>query len=101
MNDWSANGQIAYKSEPSKKEIHIHELPKPTQGQINDDNLVKMLFGMTAMVAKSSYQLELLQPADSLYDLIMVYPRDPQDKAEFTRARLALNVNTHLPRRLV
>jgi TIGR03009 family protein len=96
------NGQIAYKWEASLKEIHIHELPKPKQGQINDDNFVSMLFGMKAIDAKRRYNLELLPPPanDTFYYYIMVGPRDPQDKAEFTRARLVLTISTSLPRQI-
>jgi TIGR03009 family protein len=95
------NGQTAYKWEASVKEIHIHELPKPKQGQINDDNFVSMLFGMKANDAKRRYVLQLVDPPpDKFYHLIMVYPRDPQDKAEFTKARLALTISSSLPRQI-
>jgi TIGR03009 family protein len=96
------NGQTAYKWEASLKEIHIHELPKPKQGQINDDNFVSMLFGMKAADAKRRYNLELLPPPpnDTYYHYIMVGPRDPQDKAEFTRARLVLTIKESLPRQI-
>lgn len=90
------NGQVAYKWEPLKKEIHIYELPKAKPGQVSDDNFVSMLFGMKALEAKRRYVLELLPP-DANYNYIMVLPRDPQDKSEFTRARLALNIKTNLP----
>ena len=53
------NGQVAYKWEPSKKEIHIHELPAPKQGQINDDNFVSMLFGMKARCASAAMTCSL------------------------------------------
>ena len=81
------NGQSPTSRSPSKKEIHIHELPKPKQGQINDDNFVSMLFGMKAIEAKRRYVLEWWQRpgGDKYYDYILVYPRDPQDKAEFTQ----------------
>ena len=70
------NGQIAYKWEASVKEIHVHELPKPKLGQINDDNFVSMLFGMKATDAKRRYNLELLPPPanDTYYYYIMVGP---------------------------
>ncbi len=98
------NGQIAYKWEPSKKEIHVYEMPKPKQGQINDDNFVAMLFGMKALDAKRRYDLELQpNPAGQqqvLYYYIWVLPRDTQDKAEFTKARLVLTASTYLPREI-
>lgn len=93
------NGQIAYKWEPAQKEIHIHELPKPKQGQINDDNFVSMLFGMKAEDAKRRYDMQVLTPRtnDTYYYYIQVLPRDAQDKAEFTRARLVLRTSNNLP----
>jgi len=96
------NGQVAYKWEPSQKEIHIHELPRPKQGQVSDDNFVSMLFGMKAVEAKRRYALQLLPPPpnDTYYHYIQVLPRDPQDKAEFTRARLVLMTSTNLPREI-
>jgi TIGR03009 family protein len=101
------NGQIAYKWEPLQKEIHIHELPKPKQGQVSDDNFVSMLFGMKAIDAKRRYDLELLPlppkeapPNKAYYHYIQVLPREPQDKAEFTTARLVLSIETNLPRQI-
>ena len=99
------NGQIAYKWEPSKKEIHVYEMPKPKQGQINDDNFVAMLFGMKALDAKRRYELKLqADPAppaqQGYYYYIGVEPRDTQDKAEFAKARLVLTASTYLPREI-
>jgi TIGR03009 family protein len=96
------NGQIAYKWEPLTKEIHIHTMPQPKQGQIGDDNFVSMLFGMKALEAKRRYDLTLLPPPpnDTYYHYIQVLPRDNSDKVEFTRARLVLTISTHLPRQI-
>jgi len=93
------NGQTAYKWEPSKKEIHVYKLPAAKPGQVSDDNFVSMLFGMKAAEAKRRYDLTLLPPPpnDTFYYYIQVLPRDPADKAEFTRARLVLTIATHLP----
>jgi TIGR03009 family protein len=93
------NGQNAYKFEPSKKEIHIYPLPPAKQGQISDENFVSMLFGMKAVEAKRRYDM-LLTKEDQWYFYIQVLPRDPQDKADFTRAELVLTKTTSMPRRI-
>ena len=78
-------------------------MPKPKQGQINDDNFVGMLFGMKALDAKQRYDSACgptpLGRQQGLYYYIGVKPRDTQDKAEFTKARLVLTASTYLPRR--
>jgi TIGR03009 family protein len=99
------NGQIAYKWEPSKKEIQVYEMPKPKQGQINDDNFVSWFFGMKATDAKVNYELQLLPEPENaetkgLYYYISVLPKTPQAKSEFTDARLVLTSATFLPRQL-
>lgn len=90
------NGQIVYKWEPKLKEIHIHELPKPKQGQVGDDNFVSFMFGMKAAQAKTRYTLSW-GGEDPFYIYIDVLPKDPSDKVEFTRARLVLTKSAHLP----
>jgi TIGR03009 family protein len=90
------NGQTAYKWEPTKKEIHIYTFEAPKGGQVSDENVASMLFGMKAAEAKKRYDLTYLQ-SDQYYHYIQVLPRDPADKAEFTRARLVLTITTGLP----
>jgi TIGR03009 family protein len=96
------NGPIVYKWEPSRKEIHIHQLPPAKQGKVGDDNFVSMLFGMKAVDAKKRYELTLLPPPPNSppFHYILVVPRDPGDKAEFTRARLVLTPDSYLPRQI-
>jgi TIGR03009 family protein len=94
------NGQTAYKWEPTKKEIQIHTLPKM-------ETLESMLLGIKALDAKKRYDLKLLDdptppPAGQppYYYYIQVLPKDEQDKAEFSRARLVLTASTFLPRQI-
>lgn len=96
------NGQNAYKWEPTKKEIHLYQMPQAKPGQVSDDNFVSMLFGMKATEAKRRYNLTLLPPPpnDQHYHYIEVQPREAADKAEFTRARLVLVKATGLPRQI-
>jgi TIGR03009 family protein len=95
------NGQTAYKWDPAVKEIHVFQMPQPKQGQINDDNFTSMFFGMKAADAKRRYDLQLANPPnDAHYYYIWAFPRDPQDKAEFTKARIAITIQTHLPREI-
>jgi TIGR03009 family protein len=93
------NGQNAYKFEPTQKEIHIYTLPAAKQGQISDENLVSMLFGMKAVEAKRRYEMQLTKE-DQWYFYIQVLPREAQDKADFTRAELVLTKSTSMPRRI-
>jgi TIGR03009 family protein len=93
------NGQNAYKFEPTKKEIHVFALPPAKQGQVSDENFVSMLFGMRAAEAKRRYEMQLTKE-DQYYFYIQVLPRDPQDKADFSRARLVLTKTSNMPRQI-
>lgn len=88
-----------YQYSPSAKEIRAHPLPQPKPGQVADDNLTTLLFGVKANEARRRYDLKLVNE-DDYYIYITVAARNPQDKADFTRARLVLNKDTFLPRQL-
>jgi TIGR03009 family protein len=98
------NGQTAYQWDPPKKEIGVVTLPANKDGQVGEENFVSLLFGMKAAEAKRRYDLELMpqpNPKDPIiYYYIKVVPTQRADQAEFTRARLVLNVQTLLPREI-
>ncbi len=60
---------------------------------------MSFMFGMKAEEAKKRYVLKLALE-DKWYIYVDVLPRFASDKAEFARARLVLDKNTFLPRRL-
>src|SRR5262249_47876976 len=53
------NGQEVYTYAPDSKEIRIHRLPPPKSGQVAEDNVLSLVFGMKAEDAKKRYQLTL------------------------------------------
>ena len=86
-------------SVPDRKEIRYYELPKPKPGQVAEDNLLSLLFGMKADEAKSRYSLKLTKE-DQYYIYLDVEAKTPADKADFVRAQLVLNKDSFLPRQL-
>jgi TIGR03009 family protein len=98
------SGNFLYEFVPREKIIRVHELPKPKEGQVADDNLLSFLFGMKAAEAKRRYELTMLAPPpnDKWYYYILIKPRkeNQRDKNDFSRARLVLNNKTCLPRQL-
>ncbi len=92
-------GTYLYKFEPPQKEIRAYELPRPTPGQVADNNFMSFMFGMKAEEAKKRYTLTLAKE-DKWYIYVDVAPRFAADKNEFARARLVLNRDSFLPRQL-
>jgi TIGR03009 family protein len=96
-------GTYLYQFVPQKKEIRVHQLPPSKNGQLSDETFLSFVLpGMKAAVAKERYQLTLLPPPpnDTWYYYILIQPKQPADKSEFTRARLVIHRNTYLPREL-
>ncbi len=96
------NGQEVYTYAPDSKEIRIHRLPPPKSGQVAEDNVLSLVFGMKAVDAKKRYRLSLAPPPpnDTYYYYIDIIPVSAQDRSDFTRARLVLTRNNYLPRQL-
>src|SRR5262249_36595919 len=96
------NGQEIYTDAPDSKQIRLHKLAPPKAGQVAEDNVLSLVFGMKADDAKKRYLLTLVPgPAnDTWYYYIEIVPRNEADKADFTRARLVLTRNNYLPRQL-
>ncbi len=92
-------GTYLYQYLPEQKEIRVYELPKPKPGQVAEDNLLSLLFGMKAAEAKGRYNLKLAKE-DQYYIYVDIAPRSPADRADFQRARLVLNKTNYLPRQL-
>ncbi len=92
-------GAYLYQFMPDQKEIRVYELPKPKPGQVAEDNLLSLLFGMKAEDAKRRYNLKLSKE-DQFYIYVDISPRFAADRADFQRARLVLNKTNFLPRQL-
>lgn len=91
------SGTFIYQFLFQQKEVRVHELPKPKQGQIADDGFLAFLFGMKAAEARERYDLRLVKE-DQWYVYVEILPRTNADKAEFQKARLVLNKDNYLPR---
>jgi len=91
-------GTFLYQYVPASKVINVFQLPQPQPGQpaVNNDFL-SFFFGMKATEAKLRYDLKLVKE-DQWYYYLEVQPKLATDKADFSRARLVLNVTTMLPR---
>jgi TIGR03009 family protein len=92
-------GTYIYQFLPDRKEIRYYELPKPKPGQVAEDNLLSLLFGMKADEAKNRYNLKMAKEVQ-YYIYVDIAPRNAADKSDFQRARLVLNKANYLPRQL-
>jgi TIGR03009 family protein len=92
-------GTYLYDFRPAQKELRVYELPKPKPGQVAEDNLLSLLFGMKAEDAKHRYSLKLAKE-DQYYIYVDITPRLRADQADFRHALLVLDKNNFLPRQL-
>jgi TIGR03009 family protein len=97
-------GTFLYEFVPATKVLRIHDVPKAQPGQLGvDDNIVALLFGMKAADAKRRYQMTWVADSkdnNKFYHYLRILPRLPQDKADFTEARLVLTSKDFLPRQV-
>jgi TIGR03009 family protein len=92
-------GTFVYSMASNQKTVYAYELPKPKQGQLADDNVLSMLFTIKPEDAKKRYGLRFLNE-DQNYIYIAVTPLTPEDKADFSEARLVLRKDSFLPREI-
>jgi TIGR03009 family protein len=92
-------GTFLYEYRPQNKLVRIHQLPAPPPGgqQVVEDNFLAFLFGMKAEEAKRRYTITLMGE-DQNYVYLQIIPNYAADKADFSKARLALFNTTFLPR---
>lgn len=90
---------FTYEILPRLKEIKAFEMPKPKPGQVGNDNFLLFLFGMKAEEVKRRYDIRLVKE-DDFYGYFDIFPKNPQDKADFKRARLVLFRQNALPRQV-
>ena len=95
-----STGTYLYEYNQPAKEIRVHTLTPPKQGQVADDNFLSFLFGMRAEEAKRRYDISLFKE-DVNYVYFKILPRSEADKADFKLAYLVLIKTTFLPRMLV
>lgn len=93
-------GEAFYQYVPQAKEIRFHKLPAQQPGQVADDNFLPFIFGMKAATAQQRYEMTLSSPEDQNYYYLMIRPRNPRDRADFTIARLALRKDNFMPAQL-
>jgi TIGR03009 family protein len=97
-------GTFLYEYVPSTKVLRIHDVPQPKPGQpAIEDNILSLLFGMKAAQAQQRYQMKWVPDAQNnnkFYHYLQILPKTPQDKADFTEARLVLTANGFLPRQV-
>jgi TIGR03009 family protein len=92
-------GTFVYAFAPAQKEIKVYEIPKPKPGQVADDNLMALMFGMKAGDARTRYNLRLAKE-DQYYIYVDIQPLAARDRTDFKRARLVLSKDAFLPRQL-
>jgi TIGR03009 family protein len=97
-------GTFLYEYVPATKVLRIHDVPQPKPGQpAIEDNVLALLFGMKAAQAKDRYDMKWIPDAQNnnkFYHYLQILPKSPQDKADFTEARLVLTSNAFLPRQV-
>jgi TIGR03009 family protein len=94
---WLSTGTFLYQWVPQAKKINVNELPKP-KGSGNDSTLA-VLGCLKFDEARKRFDLDYAKE-DEFYHYIEIRPKSPEDKAEFTWARLVLTKKTGLPREI-
>jgi TIGR03009 family protein len=94
---WLSTGTFLYQWVPQAKKINVNELPKP-KGSGND-SMLAVLGCLNISEARKRFDLEYGKD-DPYYHYIEIKPRTPEDRAEFTWARIVLNKSTNLPREI-
>jgi TIGR03009 family protein len=95
--DYIINPQAIYELKSETKTVYIRQLPPAPPGQVANNAQMSLLFGMKAAEAKRRFEIKL-DGEDETYYYLTVLPRDPQDRAEFAKARVALFRSHFLPR---
>jgi TIGR03009 family protein len=92
------SGVFLYEFVPSQKLVRVHDMPADKKGG-GQESFLSFLFGMGAKEAKERYHMELIVPKtpDNFYHYIRVQPKLPQDKGDFTEARLSILRANNLP----
>jgi TIGR03009 family protein len=93
-------GTQVYNFDFGRKIVRIHDLPPLWVG---DTNLMELLIGMPVADVSRRYQLRLVRaPKEEpqQYHYILVAPKTPADKRDFTTARLVVSAADFLPRQL-
>ena len=93
------SGVYLYEYAAAEKQVRVHDMPTDKKGG-GQESFLSFLFGMGAKQAKDRYQMEHIIPEkgpDKFYHYIRVLPKLPQDKGDFTEARLSLLRANNLP----
>ncbi len=94
-------GKDLYEYAPTNKLVRVHVMPQNKAGGWQQESFLAFIFGMGAQQAKGRYDLEIVYPApgkpDPHYHYLRIKPRTPQDKSDFTEARLSLFRANNLP----
>jgi TIGR03009 family protein len=83
----------------ANKTVRVHKVPNLKQMGLPENAAMGFALGIGAAEVKKRFDIELVtaNPPDKHYHYIRVRPKTPQDKADFTEARLALYRDTNLP----
>lgn len=102
LEKYVCTGTFLYQYDPALKVVRVQDMPKAPPGQVADQNFLSFLFGMKAVQAKQRYQLRYIPPPknDKWYYYVEIRPKNRQDRADFTRARLVLLRSNFMPRQL-
>ena len=81
------NGQYIYEYSPRDKLIVIHDIPKNNPAE--DNMILSFLRGMKAAAAKQRFDMTLTKETE-WYAYLLISPKSPSDKQEFTAAQLTI-----------
>jgi TIGR03009 family protein len=91
-------GTYLYEYVPANKVVRVHNMPQNGKGK-QQESFLSFLFGMGAKEAKDRYEMRPVfsDKPDPHYHYIRVKPKLPQDKNDFSEARLSLLKTNFLP----
>ena len=92
-------GTFLYEYAAATSVVRVHDMPQGKNGGGQQESFLSFLFGMGSEQAKARYDMTLIVPKtpDRNYHYLQIKPRLPQDKGDFTEARLSLYRGNYLP----
>ena len=97
-------GTYLYEWVPATKVLRVYEVQQAKAGQpAMEENIIALLTGMTSAAAQQRYTMKWVPDKtdnNKFYHYIQIFPKTPQDKADFTEARLVLWSKSFLPRQI-
>ena len=98
---WVCSGSSIWEYNFKKSQLIEHRLPPEMRGKAIADGPLPFLFGAKAADMKARYWMRIITPANVKDQIwIEAFPKHRQDRANYQRVELILDLNSFLPKAL-